>query len=133
LRYRQEKKQGARTDLTCGQNDQKLATAEKIATQHNVTEKTVRRAEKFADGVDKIAVEAEEICKVIAEAVEAERVKKMAEAKTGMKYRQEHEKEENFTPELIPEPAKAKPVIETRAKIAETFNTNPRYISDAED
>jgi len=76
LRYRQEKKQGARTDLTCGQNDQKLATAEKIATQHNVTEKTVRRAEKFADGVDKIAVEAEEICKVIADAVEAERVKK---------------------------------------------------------
>ncbi|NCB47784.1 site-specific DNA-methyltransferase, partial [bacterium] len=51
----QEKKQGERTDLTSGQNDQKLNTAEIIAKQNNVTEKTVRRAEKFADGVDKIA------------------------------------------------------------------------------
>ena len=51
----------------------------------------------------------------------------MAEAKTGMKYRQEHEKEENFTPELVPESIPVKPVIETRSKIAETFNTNPRY------
>jgi len=51
----------------------------------------------------------------------------MAEAKTGMKYRQEHEKEENFTPELVPESIPVKPVIETRAKIAETFNTKPRY------
>ena len=127
MRYRQEKKQGARTDLTCGQNDQKLATAEKIATQHNVTEKTVRRAEKFADGVDKIAVEAEEICKVIADAVEAERRKKQAETQ------KETMKKEPIS-ELIPRQVeRPKPQIETRAKIAETFNTNPRYISDAED
>lgn len=60
LRYRQEKKTEAfkgnqHTNSGGGQNDHQQKTAEKIATQHNVTEKTVRRAEKFADGVDKIA------------------------------------------------------------------------------
>ena len=55
LRYRQEKKQGARTDLTSPQNGDKLKTSEKIAQQHGVSKNTVERAEKFADGVDKIA------------------------------------------------------------------------------
>lgn len=104
-------------------------TAEKIAEQHNVTEKTVRRAEKFADGVDKIAVEAEEIVKAIAETVEVERRTKIAEAMKG----NENRKEEKQITELMPESVVTKPVVETRAKIAETFNTNPRYISDAED
>lgn len=54
LRYRQEKKQGQRTDLTSGQNDQKLATAERIGRQLGISEKAVRRNEKFADGVDAI-------------------------------------------------------------------------------
>lgn len=54
-RYKGEKKQGERTDLTLGQNVPKSTTAEKIAQQNNVSEKTVKRAEKFADGVDAIA------------------------------------------------------------------------------
>ncbi|NCB47711.1 hypothetical protein EOM81_11925, partial [bacterium] len=33
-------------------------------------------------------------------------------------------------PELIPE--QVKPIVETRAKLAEMFNTNPRYISEAQ-
>jgi len=57
LRYRQEKKTqgGDRKSQKSSDQNEHLKTAEKIATQHNVTEKTVRRAEKFADGVDKIA------------------------------------------------------------------------------
>lgn len=44
-RYLKEKRQGERTDLTSGQNDQKSETAaERIAADHNVSEKTVRRA-----------------------------------------------------------------------------------------
>ena len=55
LRYKSEKKQGARTDLTLGQNVPKLTTAEIIGKQHGVSEKTVKRAEKFATGLDNIA------------------------------------------------------------------------------
>ena len=54
-RYKGEKKQGERNDLTSGNNYQKSGTANKIAEQNNVSEKTVRTAEKFADGIDKIA------------------------------------------------------------------------------
>lgn len=43
-------------DQTCGQNDQRLATtSEKIARQTGVSEKTVRRDAQFASAVDKIA------------------------------------------------------------------------------
>ena len=100
----------------------KMSTAQKIADQHNVKEKTVRRAEKFADGVDKIAVEAEEICRVIAEAVEAERKAKIAEAMKGNENRKDPEQ----IRELIPPSEKKQSQPEankTRAKIAETFNT----------
>lgn len=73
-----------------------------------------------------IAVEAEEICKVIADAVEAERRKKQAETQ------KETMKKEPMR-ELIPEQVEElKPEIRARNKIAETFNTNPRYISDAQ-
>ena len=54
-RYNRTKKQGARTDLTSGQNVLKLqpdpTTAEKLAEQYGVNEKTVKRAGKFADEV----------------------------------------------------------------------------------
>ena len=40
--YNRTKKQGKRTDLTSGQNDPK-STAEKIATDHGISEKTVKR------------------------------------------------------------------------------------------
>lgn len=56
-RYKGEKKQVGENQYTIrvGQNVPSMPTAEKIATQNNVSEKTVKRAEKFADGVDKIS------------------------------------------------------------------------------
>jgi hypothetical protein len=54
--YERRKRQGARNDLTCGQGDQKLkTTAELLAAEKGVSEKTVRRAAEFARNVDKIA------------------------------------------------------------------------------
>ena len=52
-RYNRAKKQGDRTDLTSDQNDQKLTTADKLASEHGVGSATVRRAGKFAEEVDK--------------------------------------------------------------------------------
>ena len=52
--YNQEKQQGKRTDLTSGQNVQKMETREKLAEQHKVSSKTIQRDEKFALAVDKI-------------------------------------------------------------------------------
>jgi hypothetical protein len=57
VQYKIEKKQGQRTDLTSGQNDQKLETREKLAIQHKVSAKTIQRDEKYAESVDKIAGE----------------------------------------------------------------------------
>lgn len=54
-RYLREKSQGARTDLTSGQSDQKSGTAEKLAEEFNVGEKTIRRDAEFAAAVDSIA------------------------------------------------------------------------------
>jgi N6-adenosine-specific RNA methylase IME4 len=51
-RYNRVKKQGARTDLTSAQNEQKLTTAESIAADEGVGQATVRRAAKFAEQVD---------------------------------------------------------------------------------
>ncbi len=45
-RYNRTKKQGARNDLTCGQNVHKLTTAETLAKQHGVTERTIRRDDR---------------------------------------------------------------------------------------
>jgi hypothetical protein len=39
-KYERAKKQGERTDLTSGQNDQKSTSAERIADEHGTTEKT---------------------------------------------------------------------------------------------
>jgi hypothetical protein len=55
IQYKIEKKQGQRTDLTSGQNDQKLETREKLALQHKVSAKTIQRDEKYAESIDKIA------------------------------------------------------------------------------
>jgi hypothetical protein len=57
IQYKIEKKQGQRTDLTSGQNDQKLETREKLAIQHKVSAKTIQRDEKYAESIDKIAGE----------------------------------------------------------------------------
>lgn len=54
LRFNSEKAQGKRTDLTSGQSDQKL-TAEKLAEEYKIGEKTVRRSGEFAAAVDTIA------------------------------------------------------------------------------
>ncbi|MDV3002600.1 MAG: hypothetical protein N5P05_004255 (plasmid) [Chroococcopsis gigantea SAG 12.99] len=55
--YNREKSQGERSDLTSGQNVQKLdkqelTTAQNIATLHGVNEKTIRRDGKYAEAID---------------------------------------------------------------------------------
>lgn len=52
-RYLETKKQGARTDKTSGQSDQKT-TAEKLGEEFKVGEKTIRRDAHFAEAVDQI-------------------------------------------------------------------------------
>ena len=74
-----------------------------------------------------IATEAEEMLQTIAEAVEAERVRKMAEAKTGMKYK-ENSPDNKLTDEK-PQPQKQPERVTQKA--AEIFNTNRTYISEA--
>lgn len=58
-RYNRAKKQGERTDLTSGQNVQKSTTAEKLAREHGVDEKTVRRSGKFQAAAAKLGIEKE--------------------------------------------------------------------------
>jgi N6-adenosine-specific RNA methylase IME4 len=53
-RYNRAKRQGERTDITSGKSCQKSTTAERLALEHGVTEKTVRNAGKVADAVDKL-------------------------------------------------------------------------------
>lgn len=65
LRYKAEKKQGERVDLTSRQNEEKLTTAQKIGSQYGIGSSTVERAEKFADGLDNIGEVAPEIKKEI--------------------------------------------------------------------
>lgn len=50
--YLLEKQQGKRTDLTCGQNVHKFKTAQKLATEHGVNERTIRRDSTFATQAD---------------------------------------------------------------------------------
>jgi hypothetical protein len=52
-RYLETKKQGSRTDKTSGQTDQKT-TAEKLAEEFKIGEKTIRREAHFAEAVDLI-------------------------------------------------------------------------------
>lgn len=51
-RYNLEKAQGKRTDLSEEESDSKKSTAQRIAEEHNVDEKTIRRDAKFAEGID---------------------------------------------------------------------------------
>lgn len=53
--YLLEKRQGKRNDLTSGQFDQKLATAQRLAKDYGVSEKTIRRESKWAADVDEIS------------------------------------------------------------------------------
>jgi hypothetical protein len=50
-RYLETKKQGSRTDKTSGQTDRKT-TAEKLAEEFKIGEKTIRRDALFAEAVD---------------------------------------------------------------------------------
>jgi len=52
--YESRKQQGTRTDLTSGQNVQKLTTAEQIGKEYGVDEKTIRRDADFSEAVDKV-------------------------------------------------------------------------------
>jgi ParB-like chromosome segregation protein Spo0J len=58
-RYNRAKKQGERNDLTSGQTVQKSTTAEKLAKEHGVDEKTVRRAGQFQAAAEKLGIEKE--------------------------------------------------------------------------
>ncbi|MDI1450807.1 hypothetical protein [Polyangium sp. 6x1] len=53
--YLSAKRQGARTDLTSGQSVQRSTTAELIAVQYKVDEKTIRRDARFAEELDQFA------------------------------------------------------------------------------
>lgn len=55
LKYQQEKKQGKRSDLTSGQNDQKLNTQEQLAEIYKVSPKTIQRDGKYAQAINTIA------------------------------------------------------------------------------
>ncbi len=52
--YNDSKCQGKRIDLTCGQNDHKLNTAQQLAEENNLSEKTIRRAGDYASNIEKI-------------------------------------------------------------------------------
>jgi len=74
-----------------------------------------------------IAVESEDIVKAIEESVEAERRKKISEQQT-----KSNSKSKSFQKVvLIPPSETKKEENKARTIIAKTFNTNPRYISDA--
>jgi len=55
--YESMKRQGARTDLTSAQNEQKFTTAEVIAKEYGVGQATIRRDAEFSAAVDKVAQE----------------------------------------------------------------------------
>ena len=76
-----------------------------------------------------IASEADELIKIISEQVEKERRKKQAESQKKIEKTESIFIEKKPITELIPQ--QPKPKIETRKIIADTFNTNERYISDA--
>jgi hypothetical protein len=57
LRYIQEKQQGRRVDLTSAQNELKSEpeeTAQRLASEYNVSSNTIKRDAQFAIGVDEI-------------------------------------------------------------------------------
>lgn len=61
LKYQQEKKQGKRSDLTSGQNDQKLNTQEQLAEIYKVSPKTIQRDGKYAQAINIIAGENQDL------------------------------------------------------------------------
>jgi hypothetical protein len=70
-KYEALKRQGQRTDLSSGQNVQKLTAAEKIAGETGNNEKTVRRAAAYARAIDKIgAVNPEAKQKILSEEID---------------------------------------------------------------
>ena len=77
-RYNRTKKQGERTDITCGQNVQKLTTAESLAAEHNVNEKTIRRDGEFAEAVETLGIERE----IVAGEIDAPKHEIVAAAKS---------------------------------------------------
>jgi len=56
--YNKEKQQGQRTDLTSGQNGTKLNTAQRLSDENKVSVRTIKRAGKYVENLDKITVDA---------------------------------------------------------------------------
>ncbi len=77
-RYNRLKRQGARTDRTSAQNEQKLEASEEIAKEYGVSRATVVRDGQFAAAVDKLGLQREvaagEITATRPEVVETARV-----------------------------------------------------------
>jgi len=89
-RYNRQKQQGVRTDLTYGQNVQKSqTTAEILAAQHGVNEKTIRRDGAFADDVEKLRGIVPEIESIVFSPIKSEQVSK-AEIKIAADLMDEH-------------------------------------------
>lgn len=55
--YESRKRQGARTDLTSPQNEEKLITAKELGKQYGVSKATIERDADFSRAVDKVATE----------------------------------------------------------------------------
>jgi len=55
--YIRLKRQGARTDLTSDQNEQKLWASEQSAQEHGVSPTTIRHDGQFAAAVDKLGLQ----------------------------------------------------------------------------
>lgn len=65
LRYLNEKTQGKRSDLTSGQNVQKLETAERLGQEYNVSSKTIMRDAQFAESLDQLSKDNPELKKEV--------------------------------------------------------------------
>jgi N6-adenosine-specific RNA methylase IME4 len=61
--YESRKRQGARTDLTSPQNEEKLITAKELGKQYGVSKATIERDADFSEAVDKVAAEVGEEAK----------------------------------------------------------------------
>lgn len=105
-RYNRTKKQGARTDLTSGQNDQKLTTAETLGKQHGVSSSTIKRDGKFAEQVERTP----ELKQAVAEGRPVLQVKR--ELKEAAREARREENRQKIA--AVPEPEKATSVAAAR-------------------
>ena len=105
-RYNRTKKQGERTDITSGHSVQKLTTAESLAAEHGVNERTVRRAGKFAEQVERTP----ELKQAVAEGRPVLQVKR--ELKEAAREARREENRQKIA--SVPEPEQASAVADAK-------------------